>query len=626
MIDVPVNIRQLCEKDSCRKNFRVHFINGEHGDLTNDDILTESVVFTESICSGSLKFGMCESSVLSFECALDENLKGAEISAQIEIDISTESQSFINEYGQTSDDVDFPFYPITYGEFVIKDCKKTSDGRRKVNAYTVLLGDEKITSTGTMSFYEYGLSEFETCKMHLMVDNTDYGFNVARFMYSNIDKIKLNVSETSVSIPESSSAFPVGHVDYRVLRRDTQAQANFTCSSNPKNYVLESLISNNGDNLYRFDFHQYTQAEVQQFVNECVSDFCGSNYVATPVGMSYTLPDYKNKIYAIYDTNSASATIEKSRLYYPYFTSGTPSKAKYKFVLLGDLTVTLTNNDTGVSRTYTKTNPITCKRLNTSSFNTHRISFPRSKMTIPYTTYDPGTGGETITYMTGYALDYVSLMSDGLEVTKKNKKGVSTTTVYKFSFRDMVESFAELQASFGMYWRHDGSFSFDRVHSLDRTSIDSLRVGSSVPDGAIYQIKLNQIEDSEFDDSLTKLYSKVICTCSPSDENEEQTLTYANYDDTNDNDNYLTYDLSSNYYIKTFPQTKSEITAYLQTIANAIRTLRYMPCEINLIGLPFLEAGDWIEFETKDGVLYTNALTVTLTGIQNLRTTIESEG
>lgn len=85
------------------------------------------------------------------------------------------------------------------------------------------------------------------------------------------------------------------------------------------------------------------------------------------------------------------------------------------------------------------------------------------------------------------------------------------------------------------------------------------------------------------------------------------------------------YDLSDNYYIKTFPQLQSTIVGYMQTIANALRGMRYMPCDITLKGLPFIETGDWVEFETMDGTMITNVMSQTITGVQTLMTTIESE-
>lgn len=138
MLDIPEEVKELLKTDGIRKNVRIHFINGEHTDLTNSDIVEDSFSFTESLCSqSSLKFGIMEDSVLSFETYLDQNIKGAEISAFCEVDISSLSSEFQNEYGQTSKDVNFPYYQIPYGIFTIDSSKKENDMRfRNVTAYT----------------------------------------------------------------------------------------------------------------------------------------------------------------------------------------------------------------------------------------------------------------------------------------------------------------------------------------------------------------------------------------------------------------------------------------------------------------------------------------------------------
>ena len=213
MINIPNEIRQLCEKDSCRKNFRVRFIGGEHEDLTNENILAESVSFTESICSGSLQFGMCESSVLTFDCELSKNMKGSEIEAQIEIDISNESPEFIENYGQTAEDVDFPFYPITYGKFKIKECKKNKNGLRSVSAYTKLLGDEQIEAKGTSRISDFGLSKYEIAQMnHEYTTPNPYVIDLMSFIIGNsdfYDTADLNLSPARYSGGTGTTTFSI---------------------------------------------------------------------------------------------------------------------------------------------------------------------------------------------------------------------------------------------------------------------------------------------------------------------------------------------------------------------------------------------------------------------------------
>lgn len=86
MLDVPQEVKDLFLQNNTQKNFRIKFPNGEFEDITNSNIISESVRFTESLCSQqNLKFGLCEASVLEFETIDVGNIKGCRIEAGIEV-------------------------------------------------------------------------------------------------------------------------------------------------------------------------------------------------------------------------------------------------------------------------------------------------------------------------------------------------------------------------------------------------------------------------------------------------------------------------------------------------------------------------------------------------------------
>lgn len=90
MLYIPEEVKEILKKDSIKKNLRISFPNGERADITNENIIAESMSFTESICSRDyLKFGLCEAPAIEFETVGVENIKGMEIEAAIEIDTST---------------------------------------------------------------------------------------------------------------------------------------------------------------------------------------------------------------------------------------------------------------------------------------------------------------------------------------------------------------------------------------------------------------------------------------------------------------------------------------------------------------------------------------------------------
>lgn len=89
MLEVNENVKELLRKDNVKKNLRIHFPNGERADIVNSNIVHESLSFTESICSqDSLKFGLCEAPVLEFQTAEVESIKGMEIEASLEVDVT----------------------------------------------------------------------------------------------------------------------------------------------------------------------------------------------------------------------------------------------------------------------------------------------------------------------------------------------------------------------------------------------------------------------------------------------------------------------------------------------------------------------------------------------------------
>ena len=90
MLNIPDSVKALFKRDGVRKNFRVHFPNGEFPDITNENVVQESVVFTESLCSQDvLKFGTTESSVIEFETVGIGNMYGMKIECGIEISLSS---------------------------------------------------------------------------------------------------------------------------------------------------------------------------------------------------------------------------------------------------------------------------------------------------------------------------------------------------------------------------------------------------------------------------------------------------------------------------------------------------------------------------------------------------------
>ena len=175
MLNIPSEVKALFKRDDIYKNFHVRFPNGEFRDLNNEDIVTESVSFTESLCSQQfLKFGLTEASEIRFECYGVPNIRDAIIQCAIEIDVSSLGEQWICDHIVTDpfvlsdgngdilsdengnalgvDVVQTPFlaaqvirtgegegfFRIPYGEFKVDSCQRNHEERirRSIVAFT----------------------------------------------------------------------------------------------------------------------------------------------------------------------------------------------------------------------------------------------------------------------------------------------------------------------------------------------------------------------------------------------------------------------------------------------------------------------------------------------------------
>ena len=228
MIPLPSEVKELFQKDNIRKNFRVKFLNGTYPDLTNNDLESESVKFTESIESSFnlSNENLVEKKSLEFTYHGSNILLNEIIQAQIEIDLTPlQAEGFdyiILEEGESDlppgeymtneivfdpseytyyncipvsryDDIDYPVYTVSYGIFKIQSAKKgNSPTIRQVTAYTynpVLESNSNI-----------GLSDFEKSKCNVCIySNYPYKIFWDEFLSSNLNTILFKEHYSKVS-------------------------------------------------------------------------------------------------------------------------------------------------------------------------------------------------------------------------------------------------------------------------------------------------------------------------------------------------------------------------------------------------------------------------------------------
>lgn len=149
MLIIPDEVKALFQTDGVHKNFHVHFPNGDNADLNNEDVVQESVKFTESLCSQTyFKFGLAEASQLEFTAVGIPNILGSTIECAIEIDCTSLGAAWATAHPvdpslaflvpQTCNVNTKLYYRVPYGSFVVDSCPRDHSimAQRKIVAYS----------------------------------------------------------------------------------------------------------------------------------------------------------------------------------------------------------------------------------------------------------------------------------------------------------------------------------------------------------------------------------------------------------------------------------------------------------------------------------------------------------
>ena len=155
MLNIPESVKTLFKRDGVRKNFRVHFPDGELADITNDNIVQESVKFTESLCSQDvLKFGLAEASVVEFETVGIPNMFGMTIECGIGIDLSSLTSQQISDIAEGTWDGEL-YYEPTENLASFQNESNRDRGKYSYSVETADLVEGTKIATGGNAFAKY---------------------------------------------------------------------------------------------------------------------------------------------------------------------------------------------------------------------------------------------------------------------------------------------------------------------------------------------------------------------------------------------------------------------------------------------------------------------------------------
>ena len=570
MLDIPEEVKQLFRQSSTKKNIRIHFPNGEREDITNSNLISESFSFTESICSqDTLKFGLCEASMVEFETFGVGNIKDCTIEVTLEVPYNGEA------------------YPIPIGTFVVDSCEKQANlGRRNVVAYS--------------KDFDFGkISQFEKAKRVYMADpyyneNGYYEYDLLKFIASNYYSGKENFLKIQqLELTERETYTGIGGVSKgpeRIILQLYTSRKMYCINTEKQHKALYLLngayrkkeineVFNNIVNRALKKLAEYAEAgeKTVDYINTTLREYCERHIryntyprIENVGGLGITITDNNNLIYP-----------------YPYLEKYVKDGIyiQIPYVLGYEIY---------------KFDTVNHERIILETESTIFLENPEIYLV------DTSTWSQYTNVEKG---DFVNKLPNT---------------------RELTESYFELNGLLGKIGREGAVDLISLKPKLGLYPSETLYPAENLYPRGMDNLLTKAMYKHPvwYDDTYTLPYSKVICTYKNSETNEN---TIAEYDivevEEGEESNYQTYDLSDNYLIKNNTFTEAEITAILETFASNVEGVKYMPAEINTVGaFPYLEAGDVVQVITTDGGFETIILNRTLSGIQSLSDSYESRG
>lgn len=231
MLNIPEEVKELLYQDGIRKNFRIHFPNEELDDINNDRIISESVSIKESICSNSnLEYGLCEQSSIYFSVIGLENINGKEIECFLDIDVS-ELENFVE--AETRADLEYKYYPIPYGRYIVDSSKKQSNmDIRNIVAYSSDINSAKVI-----------VSDFEKAKIEARYKtNSALSYSPAQYAFATVfNSIPVNLTQFDKT--ESTTLF---NTENKYLGSRSKSSESIQINLSVKRAYLRDMTSHDG--------------------------------------------------------------------------------------------------------------------------------------------------------------------------------------------------------------------------------------------------------------------------------------------------------------------------------------------------------------------------------------------
>lgn len=589
MLNIPEEVKNLFRLDSITKNFRVHFPNGEYADLVNKDVVEDSVQFTESLCSQeNLKFGLCEASVLEFKTIGVGNIKNCEIEAGIEIDITSLGTDFITEYGKTSGDVPFPYYYVPYGRFVVDSCMRQSNtNKRQIEAYSVNQNPK--------------LSPLEKLKQESRNINGEYyQIDVDRFVFCNIESPDIEFSVEEYITPENKEEIADLEADFiQYIEREEKVfldDGSYTVKS--KFVVINFGVVGSTQYFYKLNYEK------------------NKNY----------MENTKEIIELINSINQES--LEREQLYKDYITSDVVENFHIRL------------NTTYPAMTLNYLGKEYCVNVDSiANFNTNYLlsayvgldAEPKITIALPVSfSYKKVAKGEN-----SLEKEFTEIiLADCVAVTRLSEPSTDFFNISfqiereqladgRFGFKEdvlkeILSAYAELKGAF-VYTNRSGTIALKEIQngfglypSEDLYPAEDLYPNEATDIVSTYNHKTlfyEEYKTTEIDSVKIPYYL---------DGTKHNCFVGSTFNNT--------YSFEENYILNKTELEYQEAVEIATDFFKTVKGITYTPAELEMRGLPYIEAGDVLNVLTEESGIETFVFRRTLVGIQMLSDSVIAQG
>lgn len=603
MLTVPAAIQSLYKTDGVRKNFRCHFPNGEQADITNADVVRESLRFTESVCSqNTFKFGLCEASMVEFETVGRANMMGAVIECGIEIDTSSLSAAQISAIQSnpgdgtlvlaSASDIGFGYYRIPLGVYQVTSCPRDHQA----------MTHRKVTAYGELSPY----NPFETAKENTYVPEKDYKPNAYMLTlemlgYQNKAGILAQgFTEQSATEWRPASGQIYISMEKNVTLKDSGGNdltftsfIGFYYGAYQATPTLDKVTDM--DMLYAADLHGVDYGKT---VTDAITAMQGANV------------DLDESGYTSWDELVADVFYQ-DLVGTPYLQPG----VVYERVTMASLTV-----PAGTLCPITSTNDAIYPYVGaTTDKNGHLITQARFVMPCSFAIYE--TTGGTFSQVYERNITHASIsvyipnvtipiltLAVGDTANVKLQKSLTKYTAYahggNFEPEKIPQGLLELR---GMFAR------LDRTGKLDMFALSPSSPVALIPDN------YSECWWDEYD--VSPIGTVLIAFLNGEEGETEAEVTLST--------GRSVYDMTDNAVLKSLAAANAgTISVYLgREFKRNARYTGFTPTEMTMQGWPWIEAGDALRITAEDATtIDTFALQIDISGIQDLHADIISQG